>query len=329
MSRSSRAFTLIETAATIAALGTLSALGVTALSHTREIDHRAACAAKLADLGAGSSQFALSHNGLMAGFTAGQGQVGNMPQHTAQAVEILRSRGRPDMSMMQSWIPDVGYWSLPLVEFQDRSLSDTFNICPRDANQLRWRNDPAGFDAGAFLPMQPQPVEALKRVPYMSSYRLTGGAFDTLQNTTDTLFSSPNVSGRVNQHGSNHFAYSFSPEHRLGPSPMSMVVSPSLKVHMFDEHQRHFPGVNLFFMYPKAIQPVLFFEGSVRLKVTQDARPSWTPLFPTLQAPTSVLYTPSLWEPPLAGGRPFPATEMVSDRYRWTRDGLRGWDFGN
>lgn len=326
--RARRGLTLLDTAAGVASLGLLGTLGVTALSHSRAIDHQAVCSAKLGELGSGSAQFALANNGLMAGLTAGQGQTSNQTQHSAQAVGIMRARGRPDMPTA-NFVADVSYWSLSLVEFQDRTLSDTFNICPRDVNQLKWRNDPAGFDAGAFLPMQPGPSESNKRVPYMSSYRLTAGAFDTRQNNFETSPASTNVLGRIGQNGNAHNQYTMPSQHILGPSAMSLVALPSQKVHVFDEHQRHFPGVNLHFMASKAIQPILFFDGSVRLKLTRDARYSWIPSSPTTQSSTYVIYSPRLWEPPISTGRPSPAIELVSDRYRWTRNGLLGWDFAN
>jgi hypothetical protein len=108
---------------------------------------------------------------------------------------------------------------------------------------------------------------------------------------------------------------------------MSLVAFPSQKVHVFEEHQRHFPGVDLMFMYPDATLPILFFDGSVRVKTRSEGRDSWNPELPEVQMPTRVTYAPRPWDPPLASGQPYPASEVLEDSFRWTRDGLRGWDF--
>ncbi len=321
-----RACTLVDLVVCLVVIAILGVLALAGLSGSRAASQLTLCTAKLGAIGAGSGQFALSNNGLMAGLTTGAGTTNNQAAHAAQAVDIMRRRGRPDMPAISGWIPDVSYWSLSLVDFENRALSDPFNICPAHDTLGKWRRQAVAFDAGAFLPNQPSPTSVNKRQPYQSSYHITGGAFDVNQNIPATSSSSPVATARLYQGGSAHNLYAIPASHTLGPSAMSPVALPSQKVHAFDQHQRHFSGQNLYFMYADARVPVLFFDGSVSVRRTGDARDSWSPNFPTSLAPTQVFYQPQAWEPPTASGQGF---ETVTDRYRWTRDGLLGWDFQN
>jgi hypothetical protein len=332
----------VDIAVTVAAAGLLGALAVAGLSRSRQADRFTFCTAKLEAIGAGNGQFALANQDRMFGLTWEKGgansqypdlnslQAGSQAgAHAAQVIDTLRRRGRPDIPVIANWIPDISFASVALVEFQNRPLSDPFNLCPSDDLLNKWRRWPAAFDQGRFLPRQPDPTPLNKRWPYSSSYALTAGAFDINQSINVASTSGPTVQARLYQGGNAHNLYSIPVTSNLGPSAMSIVALPSQKVHVFEEFQRHLPGVDLYFMYPQSTRPILFFDGSVRVKTSQDAHGSWNPNFPSSPSPTTVIYSPRLWEPPLANGQPFPATEVVSDPYRWTRDGLLGWDFQN
>lgn len=325
--RSRRAFTLIDSAVATAVLGALAVLVLPTLGESRRSAQIQFCQARLGGIGAGSAQFALAHNGLFAGLLAEQSGRGTTGAHVAEALAILRSRGRPDIpGSISGWLPDVGVWSLSLVEFQDRALADPFNICPSHDLLNKWRRWPQAFDQGALLPRQPTPSETSKRYPYYSSYHLTGGAFDRNQNVPGGT-SSPQVLSRLYQNGNPHGTYTVPGTHNLGPSLSASVAFPAQKVHAFEEHQRHFPGLDLYFMYDNARANALFFDGSVRAPISGNARPTWNPNFPEVMQETGVVYSPRAWEPPIQGPSPNPAFETVADSYRWTRDGLLGWDY--
>jgi hypothetical protein len=321
------AFTLIDVCVAVATLGVVLALTGAGLSASRRSAQQQFCAAKLQVIGAGNARFALAHEDRMAGFLATQNGVGTTMAHAQEAVTILRARGRPDITPISNWIPDALYWSLSLVEFEDRALGDPFNICPSDDLRNKWRRHPQAFDQGRFLPLQPAPSAINKRWPYASSYILTAAAFDHNQSREVAATGGAVVDARLGQSGFQHSSIQIPPGHDLGPSPMPLVAFPSQKAHVFEQHQRHFPGVDLFFMYDQARTPILFFDGSVRVQRSGDARPGWNPIQPGSPVETRVLYTPSEWEPPLASGQPFPATELLNDSHRWTRDGLLGWDY--
>jgi hypothetical protein len=317
----------VDLAVCVAALGIVGALATVGMRESTRQARVVSCGARLASIGAGNAQFALANNDKMAGFLSEVGGVGTSQAHADEAVAILNSRGRPDIPQIQGWIPDPLYSHLALVKFQDRALSEEFNICPEDRLLMRWRRSPEGFDAGKFLPFQPTPSDANKRWPYSSSYEPAAAAYDRNQSRDVGLTSGGAVQRRLYQNGNTHNLYTIPGGHDLGPSSMSMVAMPSRKVHWFEEHQRHQPGIDLYFMYPDATSPILFFDGSVRVERSGDANNGWIPNQPASQLVTFVNYAPRLWDPPLANGQGFPATQVVGDSHRWTRNGLLGWDY--
>lgn len=334
--RQRRAFTLIETAAVIAATSVLGIVGVAGVAGARRADAHTNCSARLANIGAGNGQFALANQDLMFGLTwQRNGANSQYPDlnalqagsqngaHAAQAIDILRRRGRPDVPVIQGWIADPLYSHLVLVDFLNRPLSDPFTVCPSDDNLNKWRRWPAAFEQGRFLPNQPNPGSVgIERWPYSSSYSPTAGAFDVNQ----SVLTPQAPQARLTQNGNAHNLYSIPSASNIGPSTMGTVAFPAQKVHFFDNDQRHLPGKPVYFMDPQATLPILFFDGSVRVKTSQDARGSWIPQFPTSPLRTTVLYTPSAWESPTTNGQGF---QQLADPYRWTREGLLGWDFQN
>jgi hypothetical protein len=69
---------------------------------------------------------------------------------------------------------------------------------------------------------------------------------------------------------------------------------------------------------------LLFFDGSVVDRKTIDANLGWQPNAPS-GGPTLVRYQPYRYEPPTSNGQ---LAEIFPGRYRWTRGGLKGVDFG-
>lgn len=329
--RSRSAFCLLDAAVLSAAAGVMVCLATVGLSRSRQVSEHLHCSAKLASLGRSNGAFSMSHKDMMVGLTwvptAASSQFpdlnalqndSNFAAHSAQAIDIMRRRGRPDIPP-SAWFADLNYWSLPLLDFEDRPVSDPFNLCASHDNLNKWRRWPAAFDSGRFMPDQPTPAPATRRWPYASSYRLTGAAMDVNQ----SVFTSVAPGRRIAITG-NHNTFSIPAAAALGPSPMTRVSFPSAKAHLFDSHQRHQDDGHLYFAYEDAVQPILFFDGSVAVHRSGDAITPWHPNQPGLANPQSYLYAPAAWEPPTLNGLP---TETVRDRYLFTRDGLLGRDF--
>jgi hypothetical protein len=253
-----------------------------------------------------------------------QAAMGDMSAAAAQAVDILRRRsGRTDISPINGWIPNVLYSHLVLQDFMASRLPEPTVACPEDAPLRDWqRNNGHLFDAGAFLPMQPAPASVHRRWPYSSSYMQTVGAFDPNQNR-DIQRPGPTQSARLYQAESQCDGYYVPQTHRMGGTRLAEVDWPALKVHMFDRADRHHGPEPVYFAYPDARQPLLFFDGSVREYTTAETNRGWHPQFGTTSLTMQWRYEPAgPWQPAARAGT------FVDGHYRWTRGGLRGIDVG-
>lgn len=327
-----RAFTLLDLMGLVACAAIVLCAATAGLSRSHNASNLVVCSARLGGIGAGSANFAFSHKDVFFGFTWLQGgnnsqfadlnaqqSQGPMQAHAAQAVDFLRRRGVTTAPPLHGWIPNPTYSALALTEFESRPLSDLYDICPIDDSQLKWRRSPASFALGRFLPRQPFPdPHNSHKFPYRSSYILNGAAFDRNQSN----FTPQAQAFRIENSGQHNF-YSTTPNSNLGPSLQSTVAFPSSKAHMSDEADRHFVGRTLHYTYAQARGPVLFFDGSVSVRTSGDAITPWQPREPQLPTALSLTYHPKAWEPPTPSGLP----EQVTDRFRWTRNGLLGRDF--
>src|SRR5690606_180970 len=151
--------------------------------------------------------------------------------------------------------------------------------------------------------------------PYSSSYQVVVTSFDRSQRWQN--------SQRITQ--ANSHTYTTPGTAELGNRKMADVAFPAQKVWFYDSHQRHFTKRELYWAYPQARQPLLFFDTSVNVRLTDDANPGWRPNQPDQYTLfTQFTHIPSMWEAPLIPG----VTAIMRGYYAWTRGGLRGVDFG-
>lgn len=100
------------------------------------------------------------------------------------------------------------------------------------------------------------------------------------------------------------------------------VVFPSAKVHFFEEFDREQAGAP-YFAYDHARPEKLMFDGSINDRPSGEARPSWSPSYYLQQ-----------WRQKYVALHTFPVPmggindqTLLSQRYRWTRGGLKGADY--
>jgi hypothetical protein len=132
----------------------------------------------------------------------------------------------------------------------------------------------------------------------------------------------------VTQSTNNHNLFTYAGDATaLGRRHASEVAFPSSKVQYFDYFSRHRGRLNLFYAYPEAIVSMLMFDGSVQLRMSQNANQGFQSNQPASPAPTYLQYQPRItpWEPPTPTGNTY---DVLKGWYRWTRGGLRGVDFG-
>jgi prepilin-type N-terminal cleavage/methylation domain-containing protein len=340
-----RAFTLIELLVVIAIIALLIAILLPGLGEARRIARTVQCGANLQQHGVATQSYSADFTDLIWSFSWNARQWNmNDPDNlyaalrptpgdhataagAKQAQYIMRFRGdRGNMPIISGWIPHVLYSHLVLQDYLASRLPEPMVVCPEDRRRLLWQSDVQGLDEDR-LPPQPAPGGVGWRWPYSSSYIPTTSAWDN----------NP-VGHRATQHstGSQSFwQVSGDPQRsRYGGLKMADVSFPSQKVHMYDQHQRHFGRLQPYFGLDLCRQPILFFDGSVATRATRDANRGWTnpnvPNHPTTVNPF-LLYqqsaAPRNWEP-LPLGTAGPGADLGFGVYRFTRGGLKGIDFG-
>ncbi|MBX3410237.1 MAG: type II secretion system protein [Phycisphaeraceae bacterium] len=341
-SRRPRAFTLIELLVVIAIIALLIGVLLPALAQARKNGRQLICKTNLQQMGLATQSYTADYQDKLYAFTIGprtanllsysdliaQAMTGGLESHSAQAVDIIRRRtGRDTFPQVNGWIPDVLYTHLVLQDYLASRLPERLVVCPEDRNRLLWQTDPVAFAAGAFTP-SPNPLSP--RWPYSSSYE-----------TVYCHYSNDRSDNQVGlTQGSAHNFYQLlnprdvaDPAQELGRRKFVDVTFPSQKVQLYDLQSRHHSKTQFYYAYSDAVQPLLFYDGSVRVEVTGPPDPvgvgfganaGWNPATPLSNFTMLINYTPDTWETKLRGGGTsgsFPAF------YRWTRSGLKGVDY--
>lgn len=319
-----RAFTLIELLVVIAIIALLIAILLPALGEARRAARKAVCESNYKQIGTAFATYSTDFQDRIASFTWRAGsQLSNfIPLNGAandndsavnQATDIIRRLAdRPTFAPDYNWIPHPRYSHLVLHDYLAQRIPEKMVVCPEDFNRNAWQADPLNV-----------PPPAIPRQAYSSSYTLVPAAIspDVSRPGDPTIY--PNTANSETVFIPNAA--------KLGRRKMSEVAYPSQKVSNFDSNARHDRKKQTYYGYADIVQPVLFFDSSVRDVRTGECNKGGNPnaLAPRNgdgTAPPLVLtYVPSTYDPPTRSGA---ATEPIVAYFMWTRGGLAGVDTG-
>lgn len=339
--RGGAAFSLIEMLFVLVIVSTLIALLLPAISRARGIARDVVCKSNMRQLGLAGASYATDAGDSIPSFSWEPGSRPsrweplnnrmNTPRSDSldgaqsQATDILRRRSGRGDELKHNTIryPHRRFSHLVLLDYMSVPLPDPRAACPEDRDLIRWASDPTDLSTVPTASDQDSStetrIEIRQRWAYSSTYQAVPASWSPDTRVGDMLTVGPveryyNLFTRIDR------------GLRLGNRKLSEVNFPGAKVFMFEYHDRHSSDKAIFYAYPVARSNLLFFDNSVRAELTEGSNPGFDPNNPSGVAP-AVIYDPA---PGAADPPPLynPDGDTLKGHYRWTRDGLRGVDFG-
>lgn len=341
-----RAFTLIELLLVVAIIALLISIVLPSLGKARNTARVAICSSNMRQLLIAEMNYGTEYKELIGALNWKRGKTnGDTPLSVIgaaeswllvqgkQAKDIIQRRTGRNLPQVQNRFFNRNFWHLTAID--GGFLGDNTNPinpssgCPSDDWVLRWQKNPDNYAALVGSNPEPSVVPTGSYEwyrPYWCSYQIAPVAFSPDRHI-GTQFTLSQITTR------HHLFNNGTTSPTIGQRRLSEINFPALKVFIFDIFDRHMQKRPIWHAYEVARQPLVFFDGSVRVKRTRDAQLGWNPdTAPanpnTVPQPTTYTYDPATGFPgydwPTLSGNP---TDTVKGYFRWTRDGLKGYDY--
>ena len=349
--KKNKGFTLIELLVVIAIIALLIGILLPAIGKARDSAKNLLSQTRMRQLGQGGSNYAADNNDRVFSYSWKAGRTYTLPsdqivtpgtdQDAAswQQTEILmrvtgRSSGDTMIEPFQGRLAHRRYSHIVLLDYLTNAQPEQVAASPFDRNQIQWQQNPTDITANNNIPYGVGSViPNVAQLEPPSGWNNTGvrqrWAFASSYQTVPAAWNSDGIGTPtyVPGQGTPHLMAGWSPDGSpvvLGERRYTQVAHPSGKVLQFEEFDYFSSRKPLFYFYPDAQSNLSFFDGSVRRERSADANPGWNPQFPTSQFKQRYVPIHTFPEPKEGYGE----TTTYCLRYRWTRHGLRGIDFG-
>lgn len=356
--KNNKAFTLIELLVVIAIIALLIGILLPAIGKARDTAKNVLSQNRERQLAVGANAYAADNedlvpsynkptliNGRPYSYDIGGGDIARVRDSNsaagAQFAEILRRvTGRYEgeypinFSEVRLW---HRRWShVVLLDYLTTTQPEPIATSPFDKNQIEWAQDPTNYGSGSTVPMANgnpgagydtegnwDNAQVRNRWAFASSYQTVPAAWNPDgiggQLTYYPIASTPHLFTRDNPPGGG-----IASPVTLGKRKFNQIAHPAGKVYQFEEFDRFSDRQGLYFAYPEAQCNLSFFDGSVRRLSTSEANPGWNPNEPDTTWVQTYVPIDTFPVPKEGLGD----STRYCQRYRWTRYGLQGIDFG-